>query len=99
MARPSHVPEPTWVQCDTRVAQARGTPGDAIGVPFDPSLLDKGASNVQGAMAMAPAAALVLAVVGSQVSRAIAPDAATAEAWSWNHTMRACLEDVGIRLP
>jgi hypothetical protein len=41
----------------------------------------------------------VLGLAGRALSDAIAPDPDTATAWRWNHVMRLCLEDRGIRLP
>lgn len=102
MARPAHVPEATWTTCDTETATPPRYPGTARNrVEASLELFAAGPplSQPGAAVSAAAAGALFAGAIGSAVTRAMAPDATTADAWSWNHTMRSCLEDRGIRLP
>jgi hypothetical protein len=95
MARPGHVPEPTWARCETQTAVALGqAPGGA-----SPDAVTGLVASGSDHMDVGVAGASVIGVLGSAVTAAMAPDKTTADAWSWNHTMKSCLQDSGISLP
>jgi hypothetical protein len=85
MDRPAHVPLTAWEPCTVETARRLGTdPAGTAALWAMPAAMDGGAA---------------VALAGRALSDAIAPDPETALAWRWNHAMRLCLEDRGIRLP
>lgn len=84
MTRPGHVPESVWVPCEADATRRMAPEATTTDVMVLPG-------------GMAGAAALGLATAA--LSKAIAPDAATADAWGWNHVIWVCLRERGIPLP
>jgi hypothetical protein len=91
MTRPGHVPEGAWAQCETEAAWRLAPEATEAGLATMPSGMTPGGVGLVGGAA--------LGLVGQIVTDAVAPDAGTAAAWRWNHVMRVCLEDRGVRLP
>lgn len=91
MARPAHVPDAVWSLCDAEAEWRIAPEATAAGLASMPA----GITPVDVGMAGGAA----IGLVGQAVTRAIAPDADTARAWSWNHVMKVCLENRGLRLP
>ena len=86
---PADIPETVWAECADDVERR-------LTENLSPAVLDPGSTSPLGVGVVGGA---VLGEAGRAITDAVAPDAATADAWRWNHAMRLCLEDRGLRLP
>src|SRR5262245_21699333 len=90
MVRPAHVPVTTWDSCAAEADRRMGLAAATAGMNTLPTTGPMGTGMAGGA---------VLGMAAQGLTSAMAPDAATADAWGWNHVMNICLGERGIRLP